>query len=109
MVYGQWPTFCFTFGTVLVGVVSSYCLGVSFMLWPIEAVLILVSCVWFIGFPFIPAVLKMQAMLLLFLFTRKPGKLEKGEKKPKAHKIVEVLSILYLMMHMWSGYLARFF
>jgi len=46
---------------------------------------------------------------VLFLVVRKPGKLRKEEKKPKAHKIVEGLSVIYLMVHMWSGYLSRFF
>lgn len=50
-----------------------------------------------------------QSLLVLLVLSREPGELQEGEKKPKAHKLVEGLAILYLLVHMWSGYIVRFF
>lgn len=50
----------------------------------------------------------MQSLLLLLLFSREPGPLGEKEKKPKAHKLVEALSVVYLLTHMWSGYINRY-
>lgn len=41
--------------------------------------------------------------------SREPGPLKEDEKKPKMHKAVEALSVVYLLTHMWSGYLASYF
>lgn len=51
----------------------------------------------------------LQSLVLLMLTSQKPGPLKKGEKAPKAHKLVEGLSLVYMLVHMWSGYVARFF
>ena len=50
-----------------------------------------------------------QSLLVLLLFSREPGPLQKGERKPKAHKLVEGLGVLYLLIHMWSGFIISFF
>ncbi len=42
VIYGKWPTFLFTLGTVSIGVVSSYLAGLHRMLWPLEAIMIVV-------------------------------------------------------------------
>ena len=43
VIYGKWPTFVFTVATILVGVVSSYSLGLNWLLWPLELFMITVS------------------------------------------------------------------
>ena len=43
VVYGKWVTFAMATGTISVGVVSSYILGMSWFLWPIEVFMIIVS------------------------------------------------------------------
>lgn len=43
VIYGKWPTFFFTVGTVSVGVVSSYLAGLHWMLWPLQAFMLTVS------------------------------------------------------------------
>lgn len=45
VIYGRWPTFLFTLGTVSVGVVSSYLAGLHWMLWPLQALMVVVSSV----------------------------------------------------------------
>lgn len=87
VVYGKWTTFLFVLATVLVGGASSYQIGSHWLLWPLE-------------------VLVVMSLLLQLLVSREPGPLKEGEKKPKSHKLVEALSIVYLLVHMWSGYLA---
>ncbi|XP_064382251.1 uncharacterized protein LOC135331124 [Halichondria panicea] len=83
VVCGKWPTFLAVLATVLVGVVSSYAMGLHRLLWPLEAVMIL-------------------SVLVLFLLPLRGP-------KPKSHKPVEALSIIYLLTHMWSPYISSFF
>lgn len=51
VIYGKWPTFAFTVFTVLVGVASSFWMGLSWLLWPLEALMLLVSVhpLWMCG------------------------------------------------------------
>ncbi len=42
VVCGKWPTFLAVLATVLVGVFSSYAMELHWLLWPLEAVMILV-------------------------------------------------------------------
>ncbi len=53
-------------------------------------------------------ILFLQSLLLLLVMSRSPGPLLPGEKKPKMHKLVEAVSIIYLLLHMWSGYFQKF-
>ena len=43
-----------------------------------------------------------QSLLVLFL-------LPPEQKKPKRHKIVELLSVVYMLVHFWSGTINHFF
>ena len=43
VVYGKWLTLLFVCATVAVGVVSSYLVGLHWMLWPLQALMIAVS------------------------------------------------------------------
>eukprot|EP00731_Ephydatia_muelleri_P011078 Em0005g1664a len=83
VVCGKWKTFAVTVVTVAVGAVSSYVTGLHWLLWPMEAILLL-------------------SLLALFLLP-----IDKTMKK--AHKPVELLSVLYLLLHLWAGYLSAFF
>lgn len=83
VVCGKWKTFVISLVTVAVGAVSSYLTGLYWMLWPVEGVLLL-------------------SLLALFALP-----LEGTIKKP--HKPVELLSVIYLLLHLWAGYLSAFF
>ena len=49
----------------------------------------------------------MQSLLVLFLLPEKEPK-PKGWK-PKTHKPVEALAVIYVLVHMWAPYIASFF
>ena len=48
-----------------------------------------------------------QSLLLLFLLPEKEPKPK--DWKPKAHKPVEGLSVIYILVHMWAPFIASFF
>jgi 4-hydroxybenzoate polyprenyltransferase len=81
VVYGKAKTYCIVLCSVLLGVVTSYTLGLHYVLWPMEIVML-------------------TSLLVLFLV---PQSTEKGSK-PKAHKPVEGLAVLYVLVHLWSGF-----
>lgn len=87
IVCGKWPTFFFTVGTVSIGVASSFAAGFHWLLWPLEGLMI-------------------TSLLVLFLLPAKEPK-PKGWK-PKAHKPVEGLAIIYVLVHMWAPFIASF-
>lgn len=82
VVYGKWVTFFVVCVTVLVGVISSYFLHINWLLWPMEAIMIL-------------------SLLVLFV-------IQKPVPNTKTHKPVEVLGIFYILLHMWAGFIASF-
>ena len=43
MIYGKWLTFLFTAVTIAIGAASSYAVGLHWLLWPLEALMIIVS------------------------------------------------------------------
>ncbi len=43
VVYGKKPTLAFIVSTILVGMVSSFWIGLHYMLWPLEVIMLVVS------------------------------------------------------------------
>ncbi|KJE89029.1 hypothetical protein CAOG_00588 [Capsaspora owczarzaki ATCC 30864] len=78
VVLGKWPTYAIVLFTVSLGVVSSHVMGLSYMLWPIQALLLV-------------------ALTLHFVLPQRKSK----------HKLVEIISIFYVLLHIWSQYIHR--
>lgn len=82
VLYGKWVTFIIVCVTVLVGVVSSYALKTNWLLWPLQGLMIM-------------------SLFVLFL-------IQKPTPNTKTHKPVELLSIIYILVHLWSGFICSF-
>lgn len=113
MVCGKWPTFFFTVGTVSIGVVSAFAAGLHWLLWPLEGLMIMVTndltshCKRKFCYDSIHFSTSFQSLLVLFLLPEKEPRPK--DWKPKAHKPVEGLAIIYVLFHMWAPYIASFF
>jgi 4-hydroxybenzoate polyprenyltransferase len=79
VVYGKWMTLLMVSFTIAVGAITSYYLNMNWLLWPMEALMI-------------------TSLIILFV-------VQSLVPDTKAHKLVEALSVMYLLVHMWSGYI----
>ena len=129
VVYGPVKTFLIVLVLVLMGAVSSYLLELHRVLWPLQGLMLgvgwgrgrgqvwgVMGGVYTVGWGHVgltvgvlclfhqsTAVLSLpcqQSLVVLFLLPQPTDK----TVKPKAHKPVEALSVLFVLAHLWMGY-----
>lgn len=103
VIYGRTKTFTITLVLVAIGAYSSYVIGCHTITWYIEAILIIVSMnIYYFESLCIPCV---QSLLVLFLVM--PSEYPENTK-PKIHKPVEAIAILYLLIHFIAPFISAF-